>query len=314
MLKNGDIFDNHTVISHLGDGGFGHVYRAHKGDPQDLVALKVCRLGTGQIDQDRFVQENKILHFLYPHKNIISPLGDAITYNGHLYYAMELADNNLEDYLAINDSNLNFSERIRIFKEICDGLAHVHEKNIIHRDLHQNNVLVKRVVDSDTAKINDFGKAKDFNSNFVVSPNGIDWGIIYVRPPELIFNIWDSTDFENYVSADMFALGIILYFIIMGSAANFHVELQGDINTFLRSKSLTLKLLWALETTKRESIYKEWLSGLRNNQFKALNITLSDPSNDVVINDIISRLCNPDNSRRYQSVRALITDIDRLNI
>ncbi|XP_038701806.1 probable serine/threonine-protein kinase ifkC [Tripterygium wilfordii] len=83
----------------------------------------------------------------------------------------------------------------RYFRQIVEGLKHIHSKRIIHRDLSSNNIFFD---DSDNVKIGDFGLVQQSGS-----PVGVFEGTIFYRAPE------SAT--ENSSKLDIYSVGILLF-------------------------------------------------------------------------------------------------------
>ena len=121
MLNPGQRLSDNTIIKKLGSGSFGAVFSTANAGHVDPVALKVCALDVQDVDKKRFAQENAILHNLKTHSQIIFPLSEILDESPYLYYLMELADCNLDEYLNANYDIVNDQTRINFFKKICDG-------------------------------------------------------------------------------------------------------------------------------------------------------------------------------------------------
>lgn len=78
----------------------------------------------------------------------------------HSYIALELCDGNLRDELG----RLGLEEKIDYFEQIVEGMNYLNKKNIIHRDLKFENILLK----NNTVKISDFGFAKPIGSQLAI--------------------------------------------------------------------------------------------------------------------------------------------------
>lgn len=313
MLNTGQVLGKNTIVKELGSGNFGHVFSSRNEDNLNLVALKVCKLPIKDEEEKlRFIQENKILHNLKKHPKIIFPLSEMCEDSPYIYYLMELADFNLNEYLNKNYIS-SVKEKIQLFSKICEGLEHAHTKNVVHRDFWWNNVLIKKENDDIEIKINDFGRAKDFTLNDISSKNNPCWGCDFVLPPEMYFSIWDekSPQIGNYILGDMYALGIILFYILIGYPSLYYVEVRGSIENFKRKYGLDIS---SLNIKDRVSQYNKWLQEQPNQSFVGLNIFLDDIQLTNDINKIIQKLCNIFYDKRYKNISELKTDLIKLNI
>lgn len=312
MFNQGDILGENTIVSRRGGGSFGEVFSCQNPDHSELIALKVCKPGISQEEEQRFFQENEILYKLINHSRIVSPLSQVNKENNYIYYIMELADFNLEGYWGKYYEN-DTKFQIELFKKICDGLKYAHSSDIAHRDLWWNNILINGKEKNVDIKISDFGRAKDFSLNIIDSKT-FCFGHIYILPPEAYFKIWDFSDknnIKNYKLGDLYALGIIFYYILTISSTAHSLELKSRIGSYLIRNNINLDLL---DYSERKKCYNEWIQNQKNFPFSTLVVTLNDPVLSLEINTIINKLCNIDYTLRYSDVDELIKDLENLNI
>lgn len=149
------INDKYEIICKLGAGGTSIVYKARDLNTGKLVAVKVLREefvdNAEQIT--RFMRESHTLSNL-SHPNIVNILDVGQMADGRYYIATDYLDGlTLKEYIKAKGC-LNFEEIIDAALQICDGLEHAHENNIIHRDIKPQNILLS--VDG-TLKVADFG-------------------------------------------------------------------------------------------------------------------------------------------------------------
>ncbi|KAF0452008.1 kinase-like domain-containing protein [Gigaspora margarita] len=131
----------------LGKGGFGSVYTAYSEVIDQNIALK--RLNPERINENSFYEffrEVKNIKKVDHHINIIQFFGitiDATTETEIYYMVLQLANNgDLRSYLRNSFSNLNWSTKIEMAKDISNGIKCLHKADLVHRDLHDNNILV----------------------------------------------------------------------------------------------------------------------------------------------------------------------------
>ncbi len=194
----------YKIDKELGRGAFGVVYRVTDLRNSQTRALKAMRFGVevpGQPKDNatRFVREIKLLQDL---ATINSPyvikIFDHDSINGLIYYVMEyLEGQNLHDILE--DGALEPKEAAIAIWQICEGLAAIHEKGIIHRDLKSDNIMISDGV----AKICDFGISTSMNARIIVKNERIGSPIIIA--PE----IWRGEGAS--ISTDIYALGVLFF-------------------------------------------------------------------------------------------------------
>src|SRR5262245_12794164 len=160
-LSAGFKFGQYDIVSLLGAGGMGEVYRARDSRLQREVAIKILPEGFDDHPErvTRFTREAQLLASLnHPAIASIYGLEDGPAEAGHHVrgLVMELVEGpTLADRLVAGPMPID--EVLSVAKQIVDGLEAAHEQGIIHRDLKPANVKVR----SDGAvKILDFGLAK----------------------------------------------------------------------------------------------------------------------------------------------------------
>ncbi len=152
----GTTFSHYRILSELGRGGMGVVYKAQDTVLERTVALKVMRadlLGEQPAYRARFLQEARSAASL-SHPNIAT-IFEANEVDGTMFIAMEFIEG--ASLRTLLEAPLPHDRALRIAIDVASGLAHAHEQRVVHRDLKPENVLVAR---DGTAKILDFGLAK----------------------------------------------------------------------------------------------------------------------------------------------------------
>jgi eukaryotic-like serine/threonine-protein kinase len=155
-ISAGDKLGPYEILTQIGAGGMGEVYRARDAKLGRDVALKVLPEAFARDAERmaRFQREAEVLASLN-HPNIASIYGLEDSGPTHAL-VMELVEGpTLAD--RIKSGPLPVDEAVLIAKQIADGLEYVHERGIVHRDLKPANVKVSR---DDAVKILDFGLAK----------------------------------------------------------------------------------------------------------------------------------------------------------
>ena len=211
----------YEILSPLGAGGMGEVYRARDTRLGREIALKVLPddLAADPSRRQRFEQEARAASALN-HPNILS-IYDVGTENGVVYMVSELVEGeSLRD--VIDRGPLNVRKLLDIGVQMADGLAAAHAGGIVHRDLKPENVMVTR---DGRLKILDFGLAKQTPLAPSTDPEatvtvlrtqaGVVLGTIAYMSPEQARG--ETVDFRS----DQFSLGLILYELLSGKQA-FH--------------------------------------------------------------------------------------------
>ncbi len=204
----------YTIKHPLGTGGMGAVYLATQDNPARDIAIKVIRRGRmSRALVQRFELEAAVLGRLQ-HPGIAQIYEAGLFDDGTAnrpFFAMEyISGETLGAFLARRSQLPAFTlrDRMLLFCEICDAVAHAHQKGVIHRDLKPENILV---TDCGTPKIVDFGVARATESDVQLSTiqtgAGQIIGTLPYMSPEQVQRATDHID----VRADVYALGVILY-------------------------------------------------------------------------------------------------------
>jgi hypothetical protein len=195
----------YRIVSRLGRGGMGMVYRGLDESLEREVAVKTLT-GEGLLEEEnrkRFEIEAKAAARLQ-HPNIVTvyELGED---RGVPFIAMELLPGADLEALLRSGEQLSLSERIDIVLQVCRGLAFAHEHKVVHRDMKPSNI---RMLDDGTAKIMDFGIAKLGSTN--VTRSGMMVGTMnYMSPEQIRGQPLDGR-------CDIFAVGVILFQLLTG--------------------------------------------------------------------------------------------------
>src|SRR5581483_12003159 len=155
---SGEKFGPFRIVSLIGRGGMGAVYRAERDDGEisQTVAIKVIERGwLNPRALERFRQERQILAGLM-HPNIARLIDGGTREDGVPYLVMEYVEGLPIDAFC-EQRNLKIADRLRLFLPLCDAVDSAHQKLIIHRDLKPSNVLVTAAGEP---KLLDFGIAK----------------------------------------------------------------------------------------------------------------------------------------------------------
>jgi len=205
---------HYRIVSHLGAGGMGTVYRAHDERLGRDVALKVlpAETMTDTTARARLIQEARMASSLnHPHIAHVYDVGED---RDHVFIAMELVEGRQLREL-IPPGGLPMGSLLQYGLQIADALACAHEHGVIHRDLKTANIVI---TPEGRAKVLDFGLAKrlhdDADETRTVDPNltasGMVVGTPNYLPPEVISG--EKADARS----DVWALGVVLYEMASG--------------------------------------------------------------------------------------------------
>ena len=219
-LSPGDRLGPYEIVSPLGAGGMGEVYRAHDQRLGRDVAIKIMTTGVVDADrQARFEQEARATAALN-HPNIVS-VYDVGRHDGLTYIVSELLSGE-SLHAKLREGALPMRQASGYATQIARGLAAAHSRGIVHRDLKPANIFITA---DGHAKILDFGLAKlaaapspsGMDSVAVTAPVGTAPGLVfgtvgYMAPEQVRAQPVDHR-------ADIFAFGVVLYEMVTGTRA-----------------------------------------------------------------------------------------------
>jgi hypothetical protein len=281
-LSSGTRLGPYQVLSPLGAGGMGEVWRARDSRLERDVAIKVLPADVaGDASRlKRFEREARSASALN-HPNIVT-IYDIGQTEGVSWIAMEKVDGRtLRELLA--GGALSVKRTLAIAAQVADGLARAHEAGIVHRDLKPENVMVTK---DGFAKILDFGLAKLTQAEFdsdkpTKAPTlsaGTEPGIVvgtvaYMSPEQTLGR---AVDFRS----DQFSFGSVLYEMASGKEAFARASGPETMAAIIREEPVPL--------------------------------SAAEPGTPVPLRWIVERCLAKDAEERYVSTRDLARDLARL--
>lgn len=201
MIKN-----RYMIVSRLGEGGMADVYLAIDTLLNREVAIKVLRgeLSTDAVSLLRFKREANAASTLN-HPNIVE-IYDVGEEDGKHFIVMEVVRGKTLKQLISQRGAMEKEEALAIMKQLIAAISEAHRKNIIHRDIKPQNVLVK---DDGTVKITDFGIALAQDAMQLTQTDAV-MGSVHYLAPECARGEAASNQ------SDVYSLGIVLYELLRG--------------------------------------------------------------------------------------------------
>lgn len=224
-----ELNDRFVLIQEVGRGGMGSVYQATDKILDRIVAIKAIHKEYSREINEQPLNEARAAAKLR-HKNIVTVF-DIYDFKGESFIISEFVSGRDLDSL-LRKGPLPIFEGLRIAIEISLGLEYAHSKNVIHRDIKPNNILIeevdRRVVITDfgIAKIVDgFSKTKDDTSviNYII-------GTPYFMSPEQIRG--DNVDEKT----DIYSLGVTFYYMFTGQIPLVGGNIKEIFNKHLNEK------------------------------------------------------------------------------
>jgi len=281
------IADRYCIISEIGRGGMGYVFRAMSfADPSQFVAIKVIQRKSNFNYETllNFQKEAALMSQLH-HPNIVAfyelgLLDMEGSLGGGYYIVMEIANGMDLKSLLRRDGPKSLEFFFQLAIQVTEALDYTHGKNIIHRDIKPQNIIVgrnwreKREL---VVKILDFGVAhlaETMHSSGDANAKGrreIAGTPVYMAPEQ------SSDGFTRDHRMDLYSLGCVLYEILTGSPP--------------------------FQANSRQKLIKQHLYE------QPKSILGLRPDVPGIVNDIIQKLLEKDPEKRYQSAFSLLADL-----
>src|SRR5690349_22227697 len=156
----------YRLISLLGRGGMGSVWRAERLGWQAPVAIKVMNAADEDDERarDRFVRESRLIASLRS-VHVVQVLDDGIDDDtGNPFMVMELLEGETLAERLHRVKHLRAPIVAQIISQIARALARAHDAGLVHRDMKPDNILIVRNDDEEVIKVLDFGIAKSLDS------------------------------------------------------------------------------------------------------------------------------------------------------
>jgi serine/threonine protein kinase len=211
------IIGPYHVLTLIGEGGMGLVYKAEQRQPiRRVVAIKIIKLGMDTKEViARFESERQALAML-SHPNVAKVLDAGATETGRPYFVMEFVPG--EPITTYCDRHqLTTRRRLELFVQACDAIQHAHSKAIIHRDIKPSNVLVTLVEGKPTVKVIDFGIAKATNQRLTERTVFTAFGRLIGTPEYMSPEQAEMGGLDVDTRTDIYSLGVVLYELLSGT-------------------------------------------------------------------------------------------------
>ncbi len=192
------VIDKYEIISKVGEGAFGVVYKARNLLRDKVVALKIIK-GAPESQLNSYLREIRKMDKLRPpHPNVVefytADIKDGCLLIEMEYFEGETLRQTLEEGLNLTDDTI-----VDFLIQILDGLSYIHSKMLVHRDIKPDNILVN--TEYTRLKIADFGISKDLEGSESYGPAGT----MHYMSPENVNG--EKIDHRS----DIYSLGIVLY-------------------------------------------------------------------------------------------------------
>jgi tetratricopeptide (TPR) repeat protein/predicted Ser/Thr protein kinase len=209
MLQPGDLIGaRYEILSTLGRGGMGAVYKALDREVGRTVAIKLIRpeLASDPAMLARFKQE-LLTSTQVTHRNVIR-IYDIADADGMKFITMEFVEGNQLRQILPDNGKLPPEKAVEIIRQVCLALDAAHSAGIIHRDLKPPNIMQEaktgRIV------VMDFGIARSIESEGMTQTGALIGTIDYMSPEQSMGKALDQR-------SDIFSVGLIFYELLTGN-------------------------------------------------------------------------------------------------
>ena len=209
----GEVFGAYTLLSPIGEGGMGTVWLAARADGRFArhAAVKLLRVSLLSRGAERFTREGHILARL-THPHIAHLLDAGISPAGQPFLVLEHVDGLPIDRYC-DERLLDVENRVRLFLDVLEAVAHAHANLVVHRDIKPSNVLVTA---DGQVKLLDFGIAKLLEderqaaaATMVTREAGTAMTLEYAAPEQVNGEAVST-------ATDVYALGILMFLLLTG--------------------------------------------------------------------------------------------------
>jgi hypothetical protein len=217
LKKTPQPIPGYDMVRVLGRGGMGSVMLGRSQKTGGAVAIKTLlpEFAVSDKHMRRFLREMDVAAAL-KHPSIVEFI-DRGVHNGVVYLVTEFVDG--ADAARLADARggwLPQQETLAIISQALEALSYAHAQGYIHRDIKEQNILVKGTLPDLSAKLTDFGLAKSFTQSGMsgVTVAGEMAGTVAYMPPEQLKNFRDVKP-----QSDIYAVGMTAYSLLTGQLA-----------------------------------------------------------------------------------------------
>ena len=208
----------YKVVSLLGSGGIGHVYKVEQIFLHQFFALKTLNSQKASDQMIRRFQNEARTASSLNHPNLVKVNDFGLLEGEQPYLVMDFVDGiTLSEHLKKNGV-MNLEQVVACFAQVCLGLSYAHDQGIIHRDIKPSNIMISRTIpfgEEGFVKVVDFGIAKlayaeDGNFQALTTTGEIFGSPLYMSPEQCAGTAVDHR-------ADIYSLGCGLFEVLTGT-------------------------------------------------------------------------------------------------
>jgi eukaryotic-like serine/threonine-protein kinase len=268
---------DYELISKLGEGGMGSVFKARQVFMDRVIALKILspKMAKNKDFRERFVREARAVAKLN-HPHIVAGI-DVGSKDGYCYFAMEFVDGeSLGQYMQRKGGKLEEGTALEFIRQTALALHHAHQNNLLHRDVKPDNLLLDK--ERNIIKLADLGLARSAESaedDAALTQAGQAVGTPFYISPEQARGLSDLTP-----ATDLYSLGATLFHLLTGQ-----VPFDGPTAAVIMTRHLTDPCPSVCKLSPKVSAGAE---------------------------KIVHRCMNKEPDNRYEDALELVADIDKV--
>lgn len=206
----------YEILSVVGHGGMGVVYKARDALMERFVAIKMLKaqLISDSMSVKRFHQEGRAASRIN-HPHVITVHEFAISPSGQPFIVMDFLEGTSLAQVIKNDGQVGVERTVKILAQACDALNHAHRHGVVHRDLKPSNiVLINYDGEKDFVKVVDFGVAKLITGagqdlQRLTQAGEVCGSPVYMSPEQCQGDELDPR-------SDIYSMGVVIYETLTG--------------------------------------------------------------------------------------------------
>ena len=246
----GQSVGKYRVVSRLGRGGMGIVYKAVDETLNREVAIKSLNPDVGDAEVLKRFRAEAIALARLNHPNIAT-LFELTEHNGELLMVMEFVHGQTFDELSAQLGPMPIERASQLAGQVFDALSHAHRAGVVHRDLKPGNLML---TESGLVKVMDFGLARMAGTEHLTNDGYMVGTPAYMSPEQVL-------GWEIDGRADLYAMGVVLFRLLSG-----HLPFKADSGIAMAHKQindpptpvrqLRTELSWEVEEVLKKALSK----------------------------------------------------------
>lgn len=211
-----------VLTAKIGQGGIAEIYKGYQESLGRDVAIKILstKLTSNPDIVRRFERESMVIAKLN-HPNIVHVIDRGMA-GGRYYFIMEFIDGTSMREV-IDSPKIPLATKLEMVAEVCKALDYAHKNGVIHRDIKPANILIDR---QGNPRVADFGIAQIVSTpdQDMTASDVVMGTLSYMSPEQKV----SSTNVDQ--TTDIYALGVIIYEILVGKKPLGHFKLPSEID------------------------------------------------------------------------------------